>query len=83
MKLDALDLRLLELLQQHPRVGVLELSRLAAVARATVTARIARMESNGVITGHGPQIDQPDVVNARMLSFMEDVDSLDPAAVDA
>ncbi|GLX20824.1 hypothetical protein Slala02_38330 [Streptomyces lavendulae subsp. lavendulae] len=27
-------------------------------------------------TGHGPQIDHPDVVNARMLSFMEDADSL-------
>lgn len=57
MELDGLDLELLELLQQHPRIGVLELSRLASVARGTVTARIGRMERNGVITGHGPQVD--------------------------
>ncbi|GAA3906993.1 carboxylesterase [Streptomyces gulbargensis] len=30
-------------------------------------------------TGHGPQIDHPDVVNARMLAFMEGVDSAGPA----
>lgn len=57
VELDGLDLRLLELLQQHPRIGVLELSRMASVARATVTARIGRMERSGVITGHGPQVD--------------------------
>lgn len=55
--LDALDVTLLELLEEHPRVGVLELSRLARVARATVTARLARLESLGVITGYGPQVD--------------------------
>lgn len=57
MRLDALDLMLLDLLEQHPRIGVLELSRLAAVARATVTARLHRMENQGVITGYGPQVD--------------------------
>lgn len=56
-ELDALDVTLLELLEEHPRVGVLELSRLAQVARATVTARLARLESLGVVTGYGPQID--------------------------
>jgi DNA-binding Lrp family transcriptional regulator len=56
-ELDALDVSLLDLLHQHPRVGVLELARLAGVARGTVTARLNRMESLGVITGYGPQID--------------------------
>jgi DNA-binding Lrp family transcriptional regulator len=56
-ELDALDVTLLELMHEHPRVGVLELSRLAHVARATVSARLARMESAGVITGYGPQLD--------------------------
>ena len=55
--LDDLDVRLLELLRAHPRVGVLELSRLAGVARATVSARLSRMEAAGVLTGHGPDID--------------------------
>jgi DNA-binding Lrp family transcriptional regulator len=55
--LDALDVRLLELMRDHPRVGVLELSRLAGVARATVTAHLVRMESRGIVTGYGPDID--------------------------
>jgi DNA-binding Lrp family transcriptional regulator len=55
--LDALDVTLIELMHQHPRVGILELSRMAEVARATVTARLSRMESAGVITGYGPPLD--------------------------
>ncbi|HEY7010136.1 MAG TPA: Lrp/AsnC family transcriptional regulator [Jatrophihabitantaceae bacterium] len=57
MDLDALDVRLLRLLDENPRVGVLELSRLAGVARATVTARMQRWHSAGVVTGYGPQVD--------------------------
>lgn len=54
--LDALDVRLLELMFEHPRIGVLELSRLAGVARATVTARLDRIEAAGILTGYGPYI---------------------------
>ena len=57
MKLDALDVRLLRLLDENPRVGVLELSRLAGVARATVSARMQRWQGAGVVTGYGPQLD--------------------------
>lgn len=57
MDLDALDVRLLRLLDETPRVGVLELSRLAGVARATVSARMQRWHSTGMVTGYGPQID--------------------------
>lgn len=56
-ELDALDVELLALLEVHPRAGALELSRLAKVARATVSARIERMERAGVITGYGPDVD--------------------------
>jgi DNA-binding Lrp family transcriptional regulator len=55
--LDALDVELIALLRAHPRAGVLELSRLARVARATVTARLERLERTGVITGYGPDLD--------------------------
>jgi DNA-binding Lrp family transcriptional regulator len=55
--LDPLDVALLQLLTEHPRIGVLELSRLARVARATVTARMERLRATGVVTGYGPQID--------------------------
>jgi DNA-binding Lrp family transcriptional regulator len=57
MVLDELDVRLLSLLDEHPRIGVLELSRLARVARATVTARMQRWQAAGVVTGYGPQVD--------------------------
>lgn len=54
---DALDVELIGLLAEHPRAGALELSRLAHVARATVTARLGRLERAGVITGYGPDVD--------------------------
>lgn len=55
--LDELDTTLLQLLRDNPRVGVLELSRLAGVARGTISARLQRMHEAGVITGYGPDID--------------------------
>lgn len=55
--LDELDTALLQLLRDNPRVGVLELSRLAGVARGTISARLERMHKAGVITGYGPDID--------------------------
>ena len=57
MVFDALDIRLLTLLDENPRAGVLELSRLAGVARATVTARMQRWQSTGLVTGYGPHLD--------------------------
>lgn len=53
---DSLDIELIALLRAHPRAGALELSRLARVARATVSARLERLERSGVITGYGPDI---------------------------
>lgn len=55
--LDALDVDLLHALRDSPRAGVLELARTLGVARGTVTARLDRMERDGVVTGHGPDVD--------------------------
>lgn len=55
--LDDLDVTLLELLEQHPRIGVLELSRISGVTRATVSARMDKLSGSGVVTGYGPQVD--------------------------
>jgi DNA-binding Lrp family transcriptional regulator len=55
--LDALDVALLAALREHPRAGALELARITGVARATVSARLQRLEDSGVITGYGPDID--------------------------
>src|SRR3954447_12625370 len=55
--LDALDVQLLGALREHPRAGDLELSRITGVARATVSARLQRLEDSGVVTGYGPDVD--------------------------
>ena|SRR5208282_52453 len=54
---DDLDAQLIELLSVEPRTGVLEASRRLGVARGTVQARLDRLQSRGVITGYGPDID--------------------------
>jgi DNA-binding Lrp family transcriptional regulator len=54
---DRLDAQLVQLLRDEPRVGVLEASRRLGVARGTVQARLDRMQSRGVITGFGPDIE--------------------------
>ncbi|MET0740881.1 MAG: Lrp/AsnC family transcriptional regulator [Candidatus Nanopelagicales bacterium] len=55
--MDALDARIVHLFATEPRVGVLEASRRLNVARGTIQARLDRMQSTGVITGFGPEID--------------------------
>ncbi len=56
-QLDALDIAILQLLREEPRIGMLEASRRLGVARGTVTARMERMRGNGVVTGFGPDLD--------------------------
>jgi DNA-binding Lrp family transcriptional regulator len=55
--LDSLDGKIIELLANEPRIGVLELSRRLKVARGTVQARLDRLVVRGVITGFGPDLD--------------------------
>lgn len=54
--LDELDRAMLAALYDNSRIGVLELSRTLGVARATVSARLQRLEDSGVITGYQPRI---------------------------
>jgi DNA-binding Lrp family transcriptional regulator len=56
-EIDALDARLIGLLDAEPRIGVLECSRRLRVARGTVQARLDRLAARGVIRGHGPDVD--------------------------
>ena len=57
MQPDELDLSLLRLLIEEPKAGTREYARVLGVARGTVQARLAKLESTGVITGHGPEVD--------------------------
>jgi DNA-binding Lrp family transcriptional regulator len=56
-RLDDIDFALLESLAEHPQIGVLETSRRIRVARATVQARLRKLEEAGVIAGYQPHID--------------------------
>src|SRR5829696_873139 len=57
MTIDELDARLIAEMRSNPRVGLLEISRRLGVARGTVQARLAKLESRGVITGYGPEVE--------------------------
>jgi DNA-binding Lrp family transcriptional regulator len=54
---DRLDAGLIATLRANPRVGLLEVARRLGVARGTVQARLSKLERDGVIIGHGPEID--------------------------
>lgn len=57
MELDAVDRRILAVLAETPRAGVLALARQVGVARNTAQARLDRLMASGVITGFGPDVD--------------------------
>jgi DNA-binding Lrp family transcriptional regulator len=67
--LDALDARILALLDAEPRIGVLELSRRLAVARGTVQARLDKLIARGAIRGFGPDV-APEAIGFGVTSFV-------------
>lgn len=69
VQLDELDARLLTLLAEQPRIGVLECSRRLGVARGTVQARLDKLVDRGVIDGFGPDI-SPAAIGFRVTSFV-------------
>jgi len=56
-ELDALDVAILVALRDSPRAGYLELSRSLRVSRATVQARLERLERDGIVSGYGPEVE--------------------------
>ena len=69
VQLDRLDGRLLALLADEPRIGVLELSRRLAVARGTVQARLDKLIARGAIRGFGPDV-SPAAIGYGVMSFV-------------
>jgi DNA-binding Lrp family transcriptional regulator len=55
--IDELDGRLIAALSETPRIGVQELSNRLGITRATVYARLEKLETAGVLTGFGADID--------------------------
>jgi DNA-binding Lrp family transcriptional regulator len=66
---DQLDARVISALRNNPRVGLLEVARRLGVARGTVQARLQKLESSGVITGHGPEIN-PHALGYTVTAFV-------------
>jgi DNA-binding Lrp family transcriptional regulator len=66
---DELDARLIHLLADQPRVGLLEIARRLGVARGTANARLEKLQRRGVITGFGPDVD-PVAVGFPILAFV-------------
>ena len=69
VQLDPLDAKLLVLLDEEPRIGVLELSRRLAVARGTVQARLDKLIARGAIKGFGPDV-SPAAIGFGVMSFV-------------
>jgi DNA-binding Lrp family transcriptional regulator len=65
---DPLDVAVLTLFAQEPRIGVLEVSRRLRVARGTVQARLDRLTRDRVISGWGPTID-PAALGYPVMAF--------------
>jgi DNA-binding Lrp family transcriptional regulator len=68
-QIDDLDARLIALMTDEPRIGLLEVSRRLGVARGTVQARLTKLTERGVITGFGPQLD-PARMGYGVLAFV-------------
>jgi len=67
--IDALDARLISLLAEEPRIGVLECSRRLRVARGTVQARLDKLVARGVIQGFGPEV-SPQALGFGVMAFV-------------
>jgi DNA-binding Lrp family transcriptional regulator len=68
-QIDDLDARLIALMTDEPRIGLLEVSRRLGVARGTVQARLTKLTERGVVTGFGPQLD-PARMGYGVLAFV-------------
>ena len=66
--LDDLDRRLIALLADYPRMGVMELARQLGVARGTAQSRLDKLQASGVIRGFGPDLSLP-ALGYQVLAF--------------
>jgi DNA-binding Lrp family transcriptional regulator len=66
---DQLDARLIGLLRDEPRIGLMEVARRLQVARGTVQARLAKLIERGVVRGFGPDLD-PHRMGYPLMAFV-------------
>lgn len=62
-KRDAIDRKLITLLQDDARISTSEIARRIGLARSTVNERIARLEKNGTILGYSAIVRQEEHIS--------------------
>jgi Lrp/AsnC family transcriptional regulator, leucine-responsive regulatory protein len=67
--LDAIDRRLLDILQKDGRTSNADLARAVKMAPSAVFERVRRLERDGVIKGYGAQLD-PRALECSLLAFV-------------
>lgn len=68
MRIDSLDVSLIELLTDEPGTGVMECSKRLGVARGTVQNRLNRLHESGIITRIAPHI-APSAMGYPVIAF--------------
>jgi DNA-binding Lrp family transcriptional regulator len=66
---DQLDARIIGLLTDEPRIGIMEVARRLQVARGTVQARLAKLSERGVVRSYGPELD-PHRMGYPLMAFV-------------
>jgi Lrp/AsnC family leucine-responsive transcriptional regulator len=68
-RLDELDLRILQLVQDEGRIPIAELAKSVALSPSTCARRLRLLEDGGVIKGYGARVDHA-VVGLPMVAFV-------------
>ena len=69
MHLDALDIAILEALQDNARIPLSELGRRIGLSQPATSERVKRLEERGVIAGYGARVD-PAVLGLGMMAII-------------
>jgi Lrp/AsnC family leucine-responsive transcriptional regulator len=68
-KLDAIDEKIIELLQDNARISIKDIASQVFLSSPAVTARIERLEQNGIIIGYHAQIN-PEALGYGIKAFI-------------
>ncbi|MFB7109860.1 Lrp/AsnC family transcriptional regulator [Streptomyces sp. NPDC056190] len=69
ISLDAIDWRILDVLQRDGRASFTDLARAVSMSASAVTERVRRLEEAGIISGYAAVVD-PDKVGLTIMAFV-------------
>ncbi|MCQ4044236.1 Lrp/AsnC family transcriptional regulator [Streptantibioticus rubrisoli] len=69
ISLDAIDWRILDVLQRDGRASFADLARAVSMSASAVTERVRRLEEAGIISGYAAVVD-PDKVGLTIMAFV-------------